>query len=120
MIVDSEIIIALIACSGGGVMLLCMVLLRVTLTRRLKKHLQRRGEYWDSGTLDFGFLNTAIFGWACVIPRIMESENIKRMYTELNVRSFANTLEKILAHSMIIGLVVFGVFGVWHACINTP
>jgi hypothetical protein len=119
MTTNLELILALIAGSGAGVMLLSMVLLRITLTRRLKKHLKPRDEYWESRTLDFGFLNTAIFGWACVIPKIERTENFKRIYVHLNVKQFSNTAEKVIAHLMIIGLVIFGVFGVWHASINT-
>lgn len=114
-----EFTIALIAGSGAFVMLLAMVFLRLTLTKRLKQELEPKGQYWHSGTLDFGLINTAFFGWACVIPQIENWENFKRIYKGLDVRSYATLIEKIISYSMIIGLLVFFVFGVWHAIIDT-
>lgn len=49
-------------------MLLALVYLRLTLTRRLRKQLEPKGEYWKSGTLDFGFFNTIIFAWHVPCP----------------------------------------------------
>ncbi len=49
-------------------MILGLLVLRLTLTRRLKKKLKATGDYWDSGTIDFGFINTSLFAW--VIPPI--------------------------------------------------
>ena len=63
-----DIFFAYIMVGGLAAMFLGFLLLRLTLTRRLKKKLEATGDYWDSGTLDFGFLNTTITAWACVIP----------------------------------------------------
>ena len=63
-----DIFISYIGLGGGICMLLGFLILRLTLARRLKKKLRAAGEYWETGTLDFGFMNTILFAWACTIP----------------------------------------------------
>lgn len=92
-------------------MIFSFVLLRLTLTRRLKNHLQPKGQYWDSGTIDFGFINTAIFCWACVIPSMTKWKNYQIIYGNLDVKSFANKFEIGLSYTMIIGLCTLFLFG---------
>lgn len=93
-------------------MLLGLLLLRLTLTRRLKKELKPKGEYWETGTLDFGFLNTIAFAWAIVLPWVQRSVKFRLLYPHLNVKARASGLEKVMAYGMIGGLVVLLVFGV--------
>lgn len=92
--------------------LLSVLILRLTLTRRLKKDLQPPGSYWDSGTLDFGFLNTYLFAWACILPYMQRSDFFRGIYQELNVREYANWFERGLCYLTIGGLFVFLAFGV--------
>lgn len=108
-----EIILALVGISGAAIMLISMILLRLTLTSRLKKDLESKGQYWHSGTVDFDLINTAIFGWACVIPHMHEWRNFKNFYDNLDVRSCATTPEKLIAIAMIGGLAIFLFCGIW-------
>lgn len=93
-------------------MLSGLLVLRLTLTRRVKKELRPKGEYWESGTLDFGFLNTYLFAWACVLPYAQRSPKFKLLYPHLNVREYANWFERTVAYGVIGGLVVTCLFGV--------
>ena len=83
-----------------------LLILRVTLTRRLKKKLKETGDYWDSGTIDFGIINTSLFAWACTIPRVQRLEKFQMIYPGLDVRSFANWFERAVAYGAIYGLMV--------------
>ncbi len=93
-------------------MLLGFLLLRLTLTRRLKKKLEATGDYWDSGTIDFGFINTATFAWACTMPWFQRLKKYQLLYPGLDVRSFANWFERAVAYGMIYGAIV--------ACLSAP
>lgn len=86
-------------------MLLALVYLRLTLTRRLRKQLEPKGEYWKSGTLDFGFFNTIIFALPCTFPYVPRLKNYRLIYNDLDVKSQANAFERMVAYSMLLGLV---------------
>lgn len=101
-----EILIAFIGLGGGASMLLGALLLRLTLTRRLKKKLKATGDYWASGTIDFDYINTALFAWACTIPRVQRLERFQLLFPGLDVRSSATWYEKAAAYGMIYGLMV--------------
>lgn len=116
--VDIEIMVSLIGVSGAVTMLVSMVVLRLTLTRRLKKDLEPSGRYWRSGTIDFDLINTALFGWACVIPRMHQWRNFRNFYEDLNVRDYAKGYERIIAFAMIAGLTVFCFCGIWSAFLD--
>ena len=98
---------AVLGAAGVALMVLGLLLLRLTLTRRLKLSLSRTNRYWDSGALDFGFTNTALFAWACAVPRIQSLERFQRIYPDLNVRAFANSFEKLVAYGTVSGLLLF-------------
>lgn len=87
-------------------MMLGILLLRLTLTHRLKKKLKATGDYWASGTLDFDFLNTIIFGWASGTPWFQRLKRFQLLYPGLDVRSFAKWYEKVAAYGMVYGLMV--------------
>tara|TARA_R110002012_G_scaffold308902_1_gene515602 strand:- start:949 stop:1311 length:363 start_codon:yes stop_codon:yes gene_type:complete len=97
---------ALLGLGGGASMFFGLLLLRLTLTHRLKKKLRATGDYWDTGTLDFGFINTSLFAWACAIPRVQRLERFQSIYPGLDVRSFANWFERAIACGAIYGLMV--------------
>lgn len=101
-----HVLIAFIGTFGGLFMLLGWLLLRLTLTRRLKKELKPKGEYWETGTLDFGLLNTIAFAWAIVSPWVQNSVKFRLIYPNLKVKSRANGFEVALAYSTIGGLFV--------------
>lgn len=107
----TEMVLAIFGILSASVFMLSFFLLRMTLTRRIKKYLKPRGEYWNSGTLDFDFINTAIFCWTCVIPSIRNSEKFKIMYGDFDVRLFAKKHEVTLSFSMISGLAIFFILG---------
>lgn len=113
-----DIIVALIGALGAVTMIVAMIVLRLTLTRRLKKDLESSGQYWRSGTIDFDLINTALFGWACLIPRMHQWKNFRVFYENLDVRDYATGYERIIAFTMICGLVVFFFCGIWSAVLN--
>ena len=104
--VPLDIFFAFTMLGGVATMLLGLLVLRLTLTRRLKKKLKPTGDYWDSGTIDFGFINTSLFAWACAIPRVQRLERFQSIYPGLDVRSFANWFERAIAYGAIYGLIV--------------
>jgi hypothetical protein len=101
-----QLAITMSGVAGSATMLLAMIYLRLTLTRRLRRQLEPRGEYWKSGTLDFGFFNTIIFALACALPYVPRSENYQLMYKDLDVKTKAKPFEQVAAYSMLIGLVL--------------
>ena len=102
-----DIYFAFMGIGGGASMLLGLVILRLTLTRRLKKKLMETDSYWDSGSIDFGFFNTAVFAWACAVPLFEKLEKFQLLYPDLNVRNFANWYERAAAYGTIYGAMVF-------------
>ncbi|MCH8498933.1 MAG: hypothetical protein LAT63_10670 [Marinobacter sp.] len=105
-----DILIGFIGLGGGFCMLVGLLVLRITLTRRLKKKLKATGEYWATGTLDFGFLNTAMFAWACTMPWFQRLKKYQLIYPGLDVRAFANWFERAVAYGTIYGLMVAFLF----------
>src|SRR5690554_1349892 len=103
--------IAMAGMSACLSMLLGLLLLRLTLTRRLKKELKPKGEYWETGTLDFGLLNTVAFAWAIVLPWVQRSVKFRLIYPDLNVKARASGLEKFIAYCTIGGCFVFLLLG---------
>jgi hypothetical protein len=101
---NTDIIVALIGVSGAVTMIVAMIVLRLTLTRRLKKDLESSGQYWKSGTLDFGFFNTIIFALACTLSYVPRSKNYRLIYNDLDVKSKTNPFERMVAYSMLVGL----------------
>ena len=101
-----DIFIGFITLGGGLCMLFGLLALRLTLTRRLKARLKATGEYWETGTLDFGFLNTAMFAWACTMPWFQQLKRYQLIYPGLDVRAFANLFERVVAYGTIYGLIV--------------
>ncbi|MCH8498934.1 MAG: hypothetical protein LAT63_10675 [Marinobacter sp.] len=109
--IDMSLIVLFDAVALGGIvsMFLGLILLRLTLTRRLKKKLKATDEYWETGTLDFGFLNTIMFAWACTMPWFQRLKKYQLIYPGLDVRAFANWFERIAAYGIIYGvLAAFG------------
>ena len=101
---EFQLIFSFVAVIAGFTMLVTLILLRLTLGHRLKHALKAKGEYWDTGTLDFGLFNTALFAWACVIPNMKSWKNFNRIYYNLDVREFANRFEMIIAHLSILAV----------------
>lgn len=106
-----HVLIAFVCAGGVMSMVLSLLVLRLTLTRRVKKELKPKGEYWESGTLDFGFMNTALFAWACVVPYLQRTVKFRLFYPHLDVREYANWFERMVAYGVIGGLIVTFLFG---------
>lgn len=102
-----DVFVAMITVGGIVLAIVCLVVLRFTLTRRLKKHLEVSDAYWESGTLDFGFLNTYIFAYACTLPFVSRSSNYQTIYKDLDVKAFATPFERATAYAMLAGFLVF-------------
>lgn len=107
-----EVMVAFVSVGGGVLMWLGLIILRLTLTRRVKKELKPKGEYWESGTLDFGLLNTGLFAWACVLPYMQRSKMFQNLYPGMNVKKHMTWFEKMSAYAAIGGLLVALLFGV--------
>lgn len=101
-----DIFFAFIMLGGVASMFLGFLALRLTLTHRLKKKLKATGDYWDSGTIDFGFINTTIFAWACTMPWFQRLKKYQLLYPGLDVRAFANWFERAAAYGIIYGAMV--------------
>lgn len=97
---------AVIGACGGLAMIFGLLVLRLTLTHRLKKRLKPTGDYWETGTLDFGIMNTALFAWACTLPYMRRSLLYRSLYPDLDILKFANWFEKTVAYGIIGGLAV--------------
>lgn len=104
-------ILAVSGMTGIIISLFGLVILRLTLTRRLKKKLKKTDEYWNTGASDFGFINTAVFAWACSIPSFERLERFQALYPNLNVRAFANPFERATAYGILVGAFTFFVCG---------
>ena len=102
-----DVFVAMVAVGGIALAIVCLVLLRFTLTRRLKKHLEASDRYWESGTLDFGFFNTYIFAYACTLPFVSRSKNYQAIYKDLNVKDFATSFEVVTSYTMLLGFLLF-------------
>lgn len=102
-----DILISCIGLVGIATALLSVLILRLTLTRRLKKKLKATDDYWETGTLDFGFLNTYVFALACTLPFVPRSKNYQILYKDLDVKAFATLFEKGTAYAMSSGFAVF-------------
>lgn len=106
-----HIIFAVIGVVAALASIFSVVMLRVTLTRRLKIKLKPNGGYWETGALDFGFLNTYLFAWACTIPAFQRLEKFQSIYPGLDVRAYARWFERWMAYMVIGGLLVFFISG---------
>lgn len=102
-----NLVIAFIAGISIIIAVMSLLILRFTLTRCLKKKLKASDEYWETGTLDFGFLNTYVFAYACTLPFVPRSTNYQALYKDLDVKAFATVFEKGTAYAMVLGFAVF-------------
>ncbi|WP_339806805.1 hypothetical protein [uncultured Marinobacter sp.] len=107
-----HIFLAFLGVASAVVSLLSVVLLRFTLTRRLKNRLQPTDDYWDTGTLDFGFMNTYLFAWACTVPGFSRLKKFQAVYPGLDVRGYSKWFERWAAYGTIGGLFLFFVCGI--------
>lgn len=101
-----EVLLAFVGVGAMALSVLSTLALRVTLTRRLKQKLKPTGDYWKTGTLDFGFLNTYLFAWACVLPYMQRSDMFQNLYPGLDIKAYANWFERWAAYGTIGGLLV--------------
>ena len=111
MSVPPGVLISLVGIAGMLAALIGLVILRLTLTRRLNSRLRTRHNDWTTGTTDLGFVNTALFAWACAIPSIQQLPRFQLLFNELDVRAFASSFERGTAYGTIGGLVLFFLCG---------
>lgn len=88
-------------------MILSLPFLRLTLTRRLKREIVKKEEFYhDSGISDFDLINTIHFATACAIPKMKKLKRHKYYVSEnINVGEFANWYETILAFTFVLSMV---------------
>ncbi len=85
---------------------LSMLVLRLTLDRRVRKQLPKDKEYDAYPDWYFGFGRAIIFGCASVWDRANNSWQMQLFYEGFDVKSFANPFEKFVAYCSFFGVTV--------------
>lgn len=114
---DWDLVFSLSSISLLLVSLIALIFLRFTLTKRLKKYIFEKGEYYfDSGIIDFDLFNTISFATVCAIPQYKKLKRHKLYVSEnINVRQFANLYEIILSYIFLISLLTFLLAAIFYS-----
>jgi len=91
---------------------LSILLLRLTLDRRIRKQLAADKEYNNYPDWYFGFGRAIIFGYASVWDRANNSWQIKTFYDGFDVKNFANRFERFITYSLFFSLTILMIGGV--------
>jgi hypothetical protein len=108
---DWTIVLALTFIGAFFLLMLSILILRLTLDRRVRKALPPDKTYGAYTDWYFGLGRTIVFGWACVLPYINNSPKLRYLYDDFDVRAFANRFEKAIAYLMVGGLAYFFICG---------
>ena len=99
--------IAVLTIVIAGVLLpLSILMLRLTLDRRVRKQLPKDKDYGYYPDWYCGFGRTIIFGCASVWDRANDSWQMKLFYGGFDVKSFANCFEKFMTYCLFFSLIV--------------
>ncbi len=85
---------------------LSMLVLRLTLDRRVRKQLPKDKEYDAYPDWYFGFGRAMIFGYASVWDRANNSWQMQLFYEGFDVKSFANPFEKFATYCLFFSLFI--------------
>jgi hypothetical protein len=85
---------------------LSILLLRLTLGRRVRKQLPKGKDYGYYPEWYCGFGRAIIFGCASVWDRANDSWQMKLFYGGFDVKSFANCFEKFMTYCLFFSLIV--------------
>jgi hypothetical protein len=108
-----EVVFAMVGVGAMLLMFASMLILRLTLDRRVRKALPPDKVYDTEYDSYFGLGRVIIFGWACVVPYLNNSPKLRYLYNDFDIRAFANLFEKLIAYCMVGSLV----FLVMSGCI---
>ena len=109
-------ILAIAISTAIFLMLLSYVVLRLTLTRNIRKIAAKNHEYYfdDDGYL--GFMNTAFLTWACAAPAVKHWKNYDRYKpTNIDVRANASALEIVFSYILTISASTLVIYSLIHA-----
>jgi hypothetical protein len=98
---DWKIVLAITGAGAIVLLFLSILILRLTLDRRVRKALPPDKIYDAYTDWYFGLGRAIVFGWACVLPYINNSPKLRYLYDDFDVRAFANRFEKAIAYLMV-------------------
>ncbi len=101
-----ELAFILIVITAVILLPLSMLVLRLTLDRRVRQQLPKDKEYDAYPDWYFGFGRAIIFGCASVWDRANNSWQMQLFYEGFDVKSFANPFEKFVAYCSFFGVTV--------------
>ncbi len=107
MINDWQLCFSFVFIALGILWILCWLLLRFTLDRRVRKALPADKEYDAFPDMYLGFGRAFIFGGFCVFDHMNNAPMYKELYDNFDVRTFANRFETFIAYSMMIAFFIF-------------
>jgi hypothetical protein len=97
------------------VAIICVIILRFTLDRRVRWHLPSDKIYDCWLDVYFGFGRATVFGYACAWPRINNSPNVRPYYNDMDIKQFANRFEAAVGYvltyrvaTLTASIIIFG------------
>jgi len=97
---------------------LSIILLRLTLDRRVRKQLAADKEYNHYPDWYFGVGRAMVFGYASIFTFANNSQLIMNCYDGFDVKAFANRSERFFAYCLVFSLFFFGVGGTIYSLLD--
>ncbi len=97
---------------------LSILILRLTLDRRIRQQLPPDKIYNNYPDWYFGFGRAIIFGCASVWDRANNSWQMKLFYNGFDVKKFSNCFERFFAYCLFLSLLLFGVGGTTYSLLD--
>ncbi len=97
------------------VMLVSFLVLRVTLTRNIRKAAAAEPGGWFDDDHYLGIMNTAFLMWACAAPVVKTWKNYDRsMPTNIDVRANAKPLEIVFSYMLAFSVGILLICAIFH------
>ena len=106
MMVYFEIFFMVIVVLSLATMPICIIILRLTLDRRVRKQLPKEKSYDHYPDQYFGFGRTIVFSYASILDYANNSSMMELFYDGFDVKNFATTFEKFIAYCFLLGVIV--------------
>lgn len=100
-----ELFVATIFITALIALYLAIMILRFTLDRRVRKALPKDKVYDSFPDWYFGIGRAISFGSAALFERVKRSDYMKKYYNGFDVKTFANTFEKVVAWVMLLSVI---------------
>jgi len=113
-----EWLIFIIGMMGMIFLPLSILLLRLTLDRRVRKQLAADKEYNHYPDWYFGVGRAMVFGYASIFTFANNSQLIMNCYDGFDVKAFANRSERFFAYCLVFSLFFFGVGGTIYSLLD--